>query len=52
LFLLLDSDRDGKLSSGEISAAADVLKKLDRDGDGNVTVEELIAAMPRPDSDK
>jgi Ca2+-binding EF-hand superfamily protein len=52
LFLLLDSDRDGKLSSGEISAAVDVLKKLDRDGDGNVTVGELIVAMPRPDGDK
>ena len=51
LFLLLDSDRDGKLSSSEISAAADALEKLDRDGDGNVTVEELIAGMPRPDGD-
>ena len=48
LFLLFDADRDGKLSSGEISAAAEVLKKLDRDGDGSVTLEELMAAAPRP----
>lgn len=41
LFLALDTDKDGKLSAAEINAAADVLKKLDKDGDGAVTLEEI-----------
>ena len=51
IFRALDADHDGKLSSGEISAAAEAIRKLDTDGDGNVTVEELIAAGP-PRDDK
>ena len=51
LFLLFDADHDGKLSASEISASADVLRKLDKNGDGNVTPDELMAAMPRPRGD-
>ena len=42
--MLLDSDRNGELSSEEITAAADVLRKLDRNSDGKLTLNEL----PRP----
>jgi Ca2+-binding EF-hand superfamily protein len=46
LFAVLDTDRDHKLSSAELQAAGEVLKKLDRDGDGSVTIEELMEFRP------
>ena len=52
LFVALDADHDGKLSSGEISAAADVIRKLDKNGDGAVTPDEVMSQTPRPPRDK
>jgi Ca2+-binding EF-hand superfamily protein len=46
LFMALDTDHDGKLSSAEISAAAEVLKKLDKNGDGAITIDELLPPPP------
>ncbi len=43
LFGALDADRDGKLDSDEISAASSVILKLDKDGDGSVSVREVAA---------
>jgi Ca2+-binding EF-hand superfamily protein len=42
LFAALDTDHDGKLSAAEISAAAETLKKLDTNGDGSITIDELL----------
>ena len=44
VILALDVNRDGEISTDEIETAAMALKKLDRDGDGKLTREEL-----RPD---
>jgi hypothetical protein len=52
LFRALDADRDGKLDDGEISEAASVLLKLDRNGDGHVTVEEVGAAGQKRNKNK
>ena len=49
LFAALDTDHDGKLSAAEISAAPEVIRKLDKNGDGNVTLDELMP--PRPEKD-
>ncbi len=42
LFDLLDADRDGKLSGDELTAAATVLGKRDRDGDELLSAPELL----------
>ena len=42
LFRTLDADHDGKLSGEEIKASTEVILKLDANGDGVVTVEELL----------
>ncbi|MBA4017889.1 MAG: hypothetical protein C0483_11995 [Pirellula sp.] len=47
LIAALDKDRNGELSADEIAAATDVLKKLDRDGDGKLTQREFMP--PRPE---
>jgi len=47
LFAIFDEDRDGVLSEQEIGSAADALGKLDRDGDGKITREEM--RPPKPD---
>lgn len=44
LMMVLDVDKDGTLSAAEIENAATVLLKLDRNGDGILSAEEL-----RPD---
>jgi Ca2+-binding EF-hand superfamily protein len=49
LFLALDTDHDGKLSSAEISAAVEVLKKVDKNGDGEITIDELLPPEPAKD---
>ena len=41
LMLALDADRDGEISAEEIKNAVAALKKLDRDGNGKLTQEEL-----------
>jgi len=51
-FAALDSDRDGVLSDEEIDAAAEVLRKLDRNGDGKITLEEFRVPPSRPPKDQ
>src|SRR5258708_5278406 len=41
VFEALDKDHDGILSAEEIQAASESLKKLDRNGDGKLTEDEL-----------
>jgi len=41
LFMALDADRDGEISEAEINNAPTALRKLDKDGDGKLTREEL-----------
>jgi Ca2+-binding EF-hand superfamily protein len=49
LFALLDTDRDGEISTSEIVAAGSVLLKLDRNGDGKLTPDEVFpGGPPRP----
>lgn len=50
MMVLLDTDRDGALSTEEINAAADALRALDKDNDGIVSSEELRPR--RPDRDR
>ena len=45
----LDLNHDGVISADEIAKAAESLKKLDRNGDGQLTPDEL--RPPRPDGD-
>ena len=42
----LDSDHDGQISAGEIRNSAMALRGLDRNGDGRLTVDELIPIKP------
>lgn len=44
LFVALDADRDGILSSDEIAAAPRALGRLDRDRNGSLTMREVFAA--------
>ena len=37
----LDTDADGEISAAELAAAPMALKKLDRDGDGRLSEEEV-----------
>jgi Ca2+-binding EF-hand superfamily protein len=41
LVTMLDADRDGTISAGEVSAAPSALRSLDTDGDGQLTPEEV-----------
>lgn len=41
----LDADKDGALSASEIANAAAALKKLDKNGDGKVSQEEIKAKL-------
>lgn len=43
---LFDADQDGTLSKDEIAAAGKRLAQLDRNGDGKLTDNELMEAMP------
>jgi Ca2+-binding EF-hand superfamily protein len=44
LLRLLDTDRDGRISADEHRRGArDMFRRMDRDGDGKVTVEEMDA---------
>ena len=42
----LDADDDGSLSSSEIAAASDALKKLDKNSDGKLSPEEMRPDFP------
>ncbi len=42
ILALLDANRDGVLSAVEMQNAASALQKLDKNGDGNLTPEELV----------
>lgn len=44
LFAVLDTDGDGSLSVAELKNAAITLRKLDKNGDGNLTRDELAPA--------
>ncbi len=44
----LDTDRDGKLSTAEIQAAPEALKKLDADNDGKLNAAEIGWPPRRP----
>jgi hypothetical protein len=46
VMVVLDTDRDGTLSSEEIAAAPEALKKLDKNDDGELTEEELRPPHP------
>ena len=50
LFAALDTNGDKVLDADEIKNAAESLKKLDKDGDGKITMEEMRPA--RPDGDR
>jgi Ca2+-binding EF-hand superfamily protein len=43
----LDADGDGVLSASEIADASKALAKFDKNGDGKIDREELLAAAPR-----
>ena len=48
LFKHLDTNKDGKLSKGELLAAATVLASLDFDDDEMISAQEIVAALPGP----
>jgi hypothetical protein len=50
--MVLDADRDGVISAGEIETAASTLKSLDRNGDGQLTRDELGPPPPPPPLDE
>jgi hypothetical protein len=49
LLHLFDTNRDGVIDAQEIANAGTALKKLDKDGDGEITRKEL--RPPRPPRD-
>jgi hypothetical protein len=46
---VLDANHDGVIDADEIAGAAAALKTLDKDGDGQLTILELMAPPPPPD---
>lgn len=46
----LDANHDGVIDETEIANASAALKKLDKNGDGKLTAEEL--RPPRPDGNR
>jgi Ca2+-binding EF-hand superfamily protein len=48
LFGMLDTDRNGELSTAEIVAAGSTLLKLDKNGDGKLTPDEVFAGAGGP----
>jgi hypothetical protein len=42
----LDADHNGEISSSEIEGAAAALRTLDKNGDGRLTEDELLPALP------
>jgi len=53
IFGLLDKNQDQVVDAAEIEAAPDVLRKLDKDGDGKITPREIFGeGFRRPDGDR
>jgi len=46
-FMVLDADQDKELSAEEIAAASEILAKMDKNGDGKITLDEVR----RPDGE-
>lgn len=46
-FAMFDANQDGVIDQQEVAKAAEVLKKLDRDGDGKITPREFRPQMRR-----
>ena len=47
----MDTDHDGTISAEELANAPESLKKLDKNGDGQLTPEELRPVGPPPPND-
>jgi hypothetical protein len=47
LFAALDSNHDGVIDEKEIAQAAESLKKLDKNGDGKITMDEIRPVPPQ-----
>lgn len=45
---IFDADGNGEISASEIASAGDALKKLDKNGDGKLTGEELLSGAGAP----
>tara|TARA_B100001123_G_scaffold344147_1_gene391040 strand:- start:12905 stop:15319 length:2415 start_codon:yes stop_codon:yes gene_type:complete len=48
LSFALDTDRDGEISAAEMRRAPEILRGLDRDRNGTLTLEELLPRFPGP----
>lgn len=48
LVAALDLDKDGEISADEIAKASESLKKLDKNGDGKLTPDEIRPPGPPP----
>ena len=48
LFAALDANHDGVIDQAEIANASAALLKLDKNGDGKLTPDELMPPRPRP----
>jgi hypothetical protein len=46
IVLALDADKDGEISATELANAKTALAALDKNGDGNVTMDEMRPARP------
>ena len=44
----LDADDDGTLSASELESAGEALRKIDRNGDGDLTIDEIRPSGARP----
>jgi hypothetical protein len=47
----LDANHDGIIDQTEIANASAALLKLDKNGDGKLTRDELMPPRPRPDEE-
>ncbi len=47
LLVALDTDRDGELSAAEIAKASAALSELDKNGDGKLTLKEILPPPPK-----
>ncbi len=48
LFGALDANHDGVIDAAEIANAAEALKSMDKNGDGSLTMDELMGPRPTP----